>query len=133
MAGRARGRNGDKERFWRQVVEGHAGSGLSVRQYCTDRGVSEPSFFAWRRELAQRDVPANEPARSSSQRSVSARAMSQRSAPLGFAQLQIAPSEPASGVSIEIVLPTGIRIRVPRGACQDTLCNVLGALERRPC
>ena len=68
MAGRARGRNGEKERFWRQVVEGHAGSGLSVRQYCTDRGVSEPSFFAWRRELAQRDAAANKPARSPPQR-----------------------------------------------------------------
>jgi hypothetical protein len=131
MAGCARGRNGEKERFWRQVVEGHAGSGLSVRQYCTDRGVSEPSFFAWRRELAQRDAAANKPARSPPQRS--ARALSQRPALPGFAQLQIAPSEPASGLSIEIVLPTGIRIRVPRGACQDTLSNILGALERRPC
>ena len=54
MAGRA-DRNLEKERFWRQLLEGHAGSGLSIRQYCTDRGVSQPSFFAWRRELARRD------------------------------------------------------------------------------
>lgn len=132
MAGRTRRRNEEKERFWRQVVGGHAKSGLSVRQYCTDRGVSEPSFFAWRRELAQRDIAANKPARSS-QRRASGRAMSQRPAPPRFAQLRIAPGEPASGASIEIVLPAGIRIRVPRGVCQDTLTSVLGALERRPC
>lgn len=132
MAGRTRRRNEEKERFWRQVVGGHAGSGLSVRQYCTDRGVSEPSFFAWRRELTQRDAAANKPARSS-QRRASARAMSRRPAPPRFAQLQIAPGDLASGACIEIVLPAGIRIRVPRGVCQDTLSNVLGALGRRPC
>lgn len=128
MAGRTRRRNGEKERFWQQVVGGHVGSGLSVRQYCTDRGVSEPSFFAWRRALAQRNAAASKSTRSSQRR-----AMSQRPAPPRFAQLQIAPSEPANGACIEIALPGGIRIRVPRGVCQDTLSKVLGLLERRPC
>ena len=132
MAGGTRRRDVEKERFWRQVVKGHAGSGLSVRQYCADRGVSEPSFFAWRRELTERDAAANKPARSTPRRAV-VRAMSQRPAPPRFAQLQIAPSEPANGALIEIVLSTGIRIRVPRGACQNTLSNVLDALERRLC
>jgi hypothetical protein len=118
MAGRTRRRNGEKERFWRQLVGGHAGSGLSVREYCTDRGVSEPSFFAWRRELAQRDAAENKPAKTS---------------PPRFAQLQIVPGEPVGGACIEIVLPAGIRIRVPRGVCPDTLTSVLGVLERRPC
>ena len=131
MAGRA-DRNLEKEQFWRQVVGEHSGSGLTVRQYCENRGVSEPSFFAWRRELARRDAAANKQAKSSL-RPVSTRAMSQRPAPPRFAQLQIAPSEPASGACIEIALPAGIRIRVPRGVCQDTLSKVLGALERRPC
>ena len=131
MAGRTRRRDGEKERFWRQVVGGHAGSGLSVREYCTDRGVSEPSFFAWRRELAQRDAAVNKPAKTS--RRASARATSQRPALPRFAQLQIAPGEAVGGVCIEIVLPAGIRIRVPRGVCPDTLTSVLGVLERRPC
>ena len=131
MAGQTRRRDVEKERFWRQVVKGHAGSGLSVRQYCADRGVSEPSFFAWRRELTERDAAANRPARSVPRRAI-APAISQRPA-LRFAQLQIAPSELASGALIEIVLPTGIRIRIPRGVCQNTLSSVLDALERRPC
>ena len=59
--------------------------------------------------------------------------MRQRPAPPRFAQLQIAPSDLGNGACIEISLPAGIRIRVPRGVCQDTLSKVLGVLERRPC
>lgn len=132
MAGRTRRRDMQKEHFWREVVGRYAGSGLSVRQYCADQGVSEPSFFAWRRELARRDAVANKPARSLPRRA-SARAPSRRPRLPRFAQLQIAPGELASGACIEIILPTGIRIRVPRGVCQDTLGHVLGALEPRPC
>lgn len=119
-------RSGEKERLWRQVVEDHAGSGLSVRQYCIQRGVSQPSFFAWRRELARRDAAAKQLSGTSSQ-------TSPRPAPQRFAQLQIVPSELASDALIEILLPAGALIRVPRGVCQDTLSTVLGALERRPC
>jgi hypothetical protein len=56
MGGRVRRRSEEKEHFWRQIVDAHAGSGLSVRRYCSDRGVSEQSFFAWRKELARRDA-----------------------------------------------------------------------------
>lgn len=131
MARRTRRRNGEKERFWRQVVEGHAGSGLSVRRYCAERSVTEPSFFAWRRELARRDAGGGRA--KSPPRRASVQGTSQRPAPLRFAQLQIAPSELAGGVSIEIVLPAGARVRVPRGACPATLRDVLAALERPAC
>lgn len=129
MVGRTRRRNEEKESFWRQVVGGHAGSGLSVRQYCTDRRVSEPSFFAWRRELAQRDGATNNPAKSSQ----SHVRVAPRSAPIRFANFQITPSELGSAACIEIVLPAGTRVRVPRGVCRATLCDVLTALERPSC
>lgn len=44
-----------KEREWRAIVERWAGSGMSVRAFCRARGLSEPSFYAWRRTLAARD------------------------------------------------------------------------------
>lgn len=126
MGGRVRRRSEEKEQFWRQIVDAHAGSGLSVRRYCSDRGVSEQSFFAWRKELARRDAAAKEKrARSAS--------TNQSPARIRFAQLQIASGELAGGACLEIVLPTGVRIRVPRGACRDTLSDVMGVLERRPC
>lgn len=131
MAGRA-DRNLEKERFWRQVVKGQAGSGLSIRQYCADRGVSQPSFFAWRRELTRRDSATSKQGKSSLKR---AKPKSKRQPPVPqrFAQLQIAPVELTGGACIEIVLPAGTRVRVPRGACPATLQNVLVALECRTC
>lgn len=126
MGGIARRGNGEKEQYWRRIVEGQAVSGLSIRRYCIDRGVNEPSFFAWRKELARRDAAANK-------KRVRSRTPSRRPAPIEFARLQIAPGEPAGGGCIEIILPAGVRIRVPRGACPDTLGNVLGALERPKC
>ena len=51
----AKQRNGEREAFWRQQVRGQAASRLSVRRFCEEKGLSEPSFYAWRRTLAQRD------------------------------------------------------------------------------
>jgi hypothetical protein len=113
-------------------VKGHAGSDLSIRQYCVDRGVSQPSFFAWRRELARRDSTASKRPKSLPKH---AKSKSKRQPPVAqrFAQLQIAPAELVGGACIEIVLPAGARVRVPRGACPATLQNVLVALEQRTC
>ena len=126
MGGIARRGSGEKEQFWRRIVAGQAGSGLSIRGYCSDRGVNEPSFFAWRKELARRDAAANK-------KRVRSRTPNRRPTPIEFARLQIAPGEPAGDTCIEIILPAGVCIRVPRGACPDTLGAVLGALERPRC
>jgi hypothetical protein len=31
-------------------------SGLSIRAYCARHGLSEPSYYAWRAEIARRDA-----------------------------------------------------------------------------
>ena len=49
-----------KEQFWRRMVRQWRGSGLSVRAFCEEHGLSEPSFYAWRRTLAARDAAAVE-------------------------------------------------------------------------
>jgi transposase-like protein len=125
-------RSAEKERFWRQMVAEHAKSGISVRRYCADRGVTEASFFAWRRELSRRDAAAKKQA-GTGPASASAPPMRKGPAPRRFAQLQIAPGELVVGASIEIVLPSGARLRVLRGVCPQTLDTVLAALERRSC
>ena len=48
-------RSVEKESFWRLVVDGQKASGLSVRVFCKRESVSEPSFYAWQKELAKRD------------------------------------------------------------------------------
>ena len=49
------GKSNEKEEFWRLVIEEHGASGLSVRAFCEREGVSEPSFYAWRKRLRDRD------------------------------------------------------------------------------
>lgn len=49
---RAAGRASKKESFWREMVRGQSGSGMSVRAWCRRHAVSEPAFYWWRRRLA---------------------------------------------------------------------------------
>ena len=53
-AGKGPRRDPDKDKFWRQTLKEQSASGQSVRAFCAARGLSEPSFYAWRRTLAQR-------------------------------------------------------------------------------
>ena len=49
-------RSAEKEAFWRLALEEHRGSGLTVRAFCRREGISEPSFYAWRRRIAKGDA-----------------------------------------------------------------------------
>ncbi len=44
-------RNTDKESYWKHQIDLWQRSGLSVRAFCKEHGIVEPSFYAWRREL----------------------------------------------------------------------------------
>ena len=55
MKGKGPGRDLERERVWREVIDRQRQSGLSVRGYCRREVVSEASFSAWRRELLRRD------------------------------------------------------------------------------
>lgn len=47
-------RDSKKESFWREMVRGQSGSGMSVRAWCRRHAVTEPAFYWWRRRLAGR-------------------------------------------------------------------------------
>ena len=49
----ARKKNTEKELYWRELVDRQAGSGLSIREYCAKEGISQPSFFAWRKRFRE--------------------------------------------------------------------------------
>jgi hypothetical protein len=44
-----------KEQYWRELVAQWRSSGLSAREFCSLREVTEASFYSWRRELQRRD------------------------------------------------------------------------------
>ncbi len=50
----ARKKSVEKERHWREILQRQSGSGLSVRRFCAGEGISEPSFYAWRKRLRER-------------------------------------------------------------------------------
>lgn len=52
---RGPGRSTEKEQFWRDVIGGFDPQRTTIRQWCAEHGVSEPSFYAWRRELKRRE------------------------------------------------------------------------------
>ena len=102
-------RGARKERFWRGVMRQWRGSGLSVRAFCAERGLSEPSFYGWRRTLAERDA-----------------------AVVRFVPVQLAPeptTDDASAGAVELVLGAGRRLRVGPGFDGPTLTRLLALLE----
>lgn len=100
-----------KERFWRTMVRQWRSSGLSVRDFCAEQGLSEPTFYAWRRTIAQRDAEAAR-----------------------FVPVQVVPEEkPAAGhgsaCGLELVLGPGRLLRVGPGFDAATLQRLLALLE----
>jgi transposase-like protein len=109
-------RSSSKERFWRRMVRRCRNSGLSVRAFCEEHGLSEPSFYAWRRSLAARDEAA-----------------------VRFVPVQVTPSpQPTtmadgSAGAVELVLSAGRRLRIGPGFDGPTLTRLLALLgEGRP-
>ncbi len=41
-------RNSSKGKFWRNALRQFRRSGQTVRAFCKQRGLTEPSFYAWR-------------------------------------------------------------------------------------
>lgn len=113
-----------KERFWRQHVSRYARSKLTVRDYCVEAGISEPSFYAWRSELARRDDVTGRAARSEP-------TAPRRTAtsPPRFLPVTIAPPVASQ---VEMVLPSGLLVRVPAHDAA-ALRTVLELLEPRSC
>ena len=120
----------DKERFWRRALRQWRRSGLSVREYCVEHGLTEALFYAWRRVIAERDQERADdrarPAWRRGQRQESAKS----DAPV-FVPLRVIESASAA---IEVVLPRGQVVRIPRGFDADALRQLLAVLdEERPC
>jgi hypothetical protein len=49
-------RDPKRERFWRDALRRHKGSGQTVRAFCAREQLAETAFHAWRRILRERDA-----------------------------------------------------------------------------
>lgn len=98
-----------KESFWRRMVRGQPGSGLSVRDWCRKHRVREAGFYWWRRELARRDTKRR---------------------PASFVRVRVAADDPDIGSDgVEIVLAGGRRVYIHGRVDRQMLSDVLAALS----
>jgi len=105
-------RDPQKERFWRQVIRRWRKSDLTARAFCLENGLSQASFYAWQRTLAQRDAEA-----------------------IPFAQVHVLadetrnPPSPAVGAAFELVLANRRVLRIGTDFDAATLRRLLPLLE----
>ncbi len=105
-------RDPNLERRWRELIARWERSDHTVRDFCSEHRISEPSFYAWRRELAARD-----------------REVRQATPPVPtFVPVRVAPAS-----VIEVVLPTGVVVRVPIGTDPVAVVQLVAALGAGPC
>lgn len=107
-----RARDQVKERQWRRWIVEWRASGLSVRAFCDRRGLTTPSFYAWRRVLERRAAEK-----------------------VAFVPVQVvADAVQAPASALEVVLADGRTVRVAPGFDAATLRQLLAVLrEEGPC
>jgi len=89
-----------RREYWQRQIAEQGKSGLSASAFCRARGIAMASFYAWRRRL-----PAD--------------------APVRFALVETDASQEA----LELLWPTGERLRITAGVDLATLRTVLAALR----
>lgn len=134
MAKQQRRRRADPEleRAWRERISAWATSGLTARAYCRDQGVSEASFYTWRRKLQQRDGAG----KSGRARQTRSKPTSRRAAPgagrtPAFIPVTVvgAPVDRQTA-PIEIVHASGAMVRINTTPNAELLAAVFAALDR---
>lgn len=97
---------GTKPEYWRKLVAEQETGGHKVRPFCRERGITEPSFYYWRKRLRQGN-------------------------PVRFALLAT-PATDTSGTAsaLELVLRNGERLRIGNQVEAATLRLVLEAVRR---
>jgi hypothetical protein len=93
-----------KDDQWRERIAEQERSGLSVKQFCKERGVSEYSFYTWRKRLAKKE-------------------------PVRFALVDREAAGQEAATALELLLRSGERLRIGSGVDVATLRTVLEALR----
>lgn len=118
-------RSANKETSWRLLVAEQRRCGLSVRAFCRQQAISEPSFYAWRKELQKRDAKQTAETGSNG-----------RLIPVDvIASSSCEPARPSSGDAqalLEIRTPGGFTLRFGHDATSATIARLLDVIARCP-
>ena len=102
--------NNERRQFWQMVIETWQDSGMSVSKFCKAEGLSEGTFYNWRKKLSGDHSPRNKPAVPS---------------PSTFIEVAMPKSDHAA---LELVLSSGHTLRIGSTADNKTLSNVISVL-----
>ena len=91
---------------WAERIAAQQRSGISVKQFCKERGLTEYSFYAWRKRLRE-----NGPVR------------------FALVERSVRWQEGTAEAALELVLTTGERLRIGTGVDTATLRAVLDVLR----
>jgi transposase-like protein len=90
-----------KPEYWRKLIAEQEDGGEKVRPFCRERGITEPSFYYWRKRLRKCKT-------------------------VQFALLETRPTVTGSTISaFELVLTNGERLRIGKEVDAATLRMVL--------
>jgi len=91
---------------WAERIAAQQRGGMSVKQFCKEQGLTDYSFYAWRKRL-------------------------QESGPVRFALVErnVRRQERTTEPALELVLATGERLRIGTGVDTATLRTVLDLLR----
>jgi hypothetical protein len=121
-----------KQRFWRRVLREWQRSGLTIRDYCAAQGLSEPSFYAWRRAIQERKRQVARASRDGAGPVSRGNAAGVRRGPSDGQPTFVPVSIVASAPALEVVGRDGCVIRVPVGFDAATLRQLLAVLAEVP-
>lgn len=124
--------SGEREQFWRDLIERQPTSGISIVRFCKQAGVSANSFFVWKRRLRSQNGQAHR-GRPTSRSRTRPFASSTRSndgataSPLVPVRLIADPAR-HHAPPIEVEWPNGLVLRVPAGCDPHALRDLTRAL-----
>jgi hypothetical protein len=92
---------------WRARIMEQEGSGLSVKQFCKERGLSAWSFYDWRKRLRESPAPVR----------------------FALVERRSGRQKPAISADVEVVFAGGEQLRIRSGVDGATLRMVIEALR----
>ena len=100
------------EPFWRDLIERWKTSGQSIAAFCASHRVSQATFYSWRNRLTAHGRPTTA---------------------LPSPTPQFAPVRVIPDLTVEVVLPSGLVVRVPIGADAAVVARLVAALQGVAC
>lgn len=111
------------ERKWEEILTSWRRSGQTGRAFCRAQGLREPAFYFWKRQLRLR--PALRARTKTPPPPGPASVSTPTWLPVRVSPLRLS----ADADALELRLPSGHVLRVPRGFDAETLREVLAVLE----